>query len=158
MGRTFIEPTEQIRNMGVRLKLNVNRALIEGKRVILVDDSVVRGTTSRKIKDMILDAGAKEVHFRIASPPTAWPCFYGVDTPEREKLLAANMSEDEMCAHLGVDSLKFITLDGLYRAVGEAAGRDPDAPAYCDACFSGEYPVAPRDMLNKGFELKTAAE
>jgi amidophosphoribosyltransferase len=81
MGRTFIEPTEQIRNMGVRLKLNVNRALIRGKRVILVDDSVVRGTTSRKIKEMILDAGAAEVHFRIASPPTAWPCFYGVDTP-----------------------------------------------------------------------------
>ncbi len=158
MGRTFIEPTEQIRNMGVRLKLNVNRALIEGKRVILVDDSVVRGTTSRKIKDMILDAGAKEVHFRIASPPTAWPCFYGVDTPERDKLLAANMSEDEMCEHLGVDSLRFISLDGLYRAVGVAAGRDPKSPAYCDACFSGEYPVAPRDMLAKGFELKTAAE
>ena len=96
MGRTFIEPTEQIRNMGVRLKLNVNRALIKGKRVILVDDSVVRGTTSRKIKEMILDAGAAEVHFRIASPPTAWPCFYGVDTPERDKLLAANMSEEEM--------------------------------------------------------------
>ena len=90
MGRTFIEPTEQIRNMGVRLKLNVNRALIEGKRVILVDDSVVRGTTSRKIKEMILDAGAAEVHFRIASPPTAWPCFYGVDTPQREKLLMAH--------------------------------------------------------------------
>ncbi|WP_292021189.1 amidophosphoribosyltransferase [Maritimibacter sp. UBA3975] len=158
MGRTFIEPTEQIRNMGVRLKLNVNRALIEGKRVILVDDSVVRGTTSRKIKDMILDAGAAEVHFRIASPPTAWPCFYGVDTPERDKLLAANMTEDEMCEHLGVDSLRFISLDGLYRAVGEAAGRDDSAPAYCDACFSGEYPVAPRDMLNKGFVLKTAAE
>ncbi len=118
MGRTFIEPTEHIRNMGVRLKLNVNRALIQGKRVILVDDSVVRGTTSRKIKDMILDAGAKEVHFRIASPPpTAWPCFYGVDTPpQREKLLAATMTEDEMRDHLAVDSLKFISLDGLYRA------------------------------------------
>ncbi len=101
MGRTFIEPTEQIRNMGVRLKLNVNRALIKGKKVILVDDSVVRGTTSRKIKEMILDAGAAEVHFRIASPPTAWPCFYGVDTPQREKLLAATMSEDEMCAIWG---------------------------------------------------------
>ncbi len=156
MGRTFIEPTEQIRNMGVRLKLNVNRALIEGKRVILVDDSVVRGTTSRKIKDMILDAGAAEVHFRIASPPTAWPCFYGVDTPERSKLLAANMSEDEMCEHLAVDSLKFISLDGLYRAAGEANGRDPEQPAYCDACFSGEYPVEPRDMIAKGFELKAA--
>ncbi|WP_224823438.1 amidophosphoribosyltransferase [Cognatishimia sp. MH4019] len=158
MGRTFIEPTEQIRNMGVRLKLNVNRALIEGKRVILVDDSVVRGTTSRKIKEMILDAGAKEVHFRIASPPTAWPCFYGVDTPQREKLLAATMSEEEMRDHLGIDSLKFISLNGLYRAVGEAKGRDPNAPQYCDACFSGEYPVEPRDMIDQGFQMKTAAE
>jgi amidophosphoribosyltransferase len=156
MGRTFIEPTEQIRNMGVRLKLNVNRSLIQGKRVILVDDSVVRGTTSRKIKDMILDAGAAEVHFRIASPPTAWPCFYGVDTPERDKLLAANMSEDEMRDYLEVDSLKFISLDGLYRAAGEAKGRDNKHPQYCDACFSGEYPVAPRDMLAKGFALKAA--
>lgn len=156
VGRTFIEPTEQIRNMGVRLKLNVNRALIKDKRVILVDDSVVRGTTSRKIKEMILDAGAKEVHFRIASPPTAWPCFYGVDTPNREKLLAASMTESEMRDHLAVDSLRFISLDGLYRAVGEAKGRDPDAPQYCDACFSGEYPVAPQDMIEKGFELKAA--
>lgn len=158
MGRTFIEPTESIRNMGVRLKLNVNRALIKGKRVILVDDSVVRGTTSRKIKEMILDAGAAEVHFRIASPPTAWPCFYGVDTPQREKLLAATMSEEEMRDHLGVDSLKFISLDGLYRAVGAANGRDPNAPAYCDACFSGEYPVAPSDMMEKGFQPKAAAK
>ncbi len=156
MGRTFIEPTEQIRDMGVRLKLNVNRALIKGKRVILVDDSVVRGTTTRKIKDMFLDAGAKEVHFRIASPPTAWPCFYGVDTPEREKLLAATMSEDEMREHLKVDSLKFISLDGLYRAVGEATGRKKDCPQYCDACFSGEYPVTPADQIEKGFELKAA--
>ncbi|MGR3515159.1 MAG: amidophosphoribosyltransferase [Paracoccaceae bacterium] len=156
MGRTFIEPTEQIRNMGVRLKLNVNRALIKGKRIILVDDSVVRGTTSRKIKEMVLDAGAAEVHFRIASPPTAWPCFYGVDTPQREKLLAATMSEEEMRDHLGVDSLKFISLDGLYRAVGEAKGRNPDAPAYCDACFSGQYPVAPSDQIEKGFALKAA--
>ncbi|MBK6468732.1 MAG: amidophosphoribosyltransferase [Rhodobacter sp.] len=156
MGRTFIEPTEQIRNMGVRLKLNVNRALIKGKRVILVDDSVVRGTTSRKIKDMILDAGAAEVHFRIASPPTAWPCFYGVDTPERSKLLAANMSEDEMRDWIGVDSLKFVSLDGLYRAAGEAAGRDAKSPRFCDACFSGDYPVAPSDKLEEGFEMKAA--
>ncbi len=156
VGRTFIEPTDQIRNMGVRLKLNVNRALIKGKRVILVDDSVVRGTTSRKIREMILDAGAAEVHFRIASPPTAWPCFYGVDTPQREKLLAATMSEDEMCEHLAVDSLKFISLDGLYRAVGEASGRDDNSPQYCDACFSGEYPVRPSDQIDKGFELKAA--
>ncbi len=158
MGRTFIEPTEQIRNMGVRLKLNVNRALIKGKRVILVDDSVVRGTTSRKIKEMILDAGAREVHFRIASPPTAWPCFYGVDTPQREKLLAAGMSEAEMCTHLAVDSLKFISLDGLYRALGEAKGRDAACPQYCDACFSGEYPVEPADKIAEGFVLKPAAE
>jgi amidophosphoribosyltransferase len=156
MGRTFIEPTEHIRNMGVRLKLNVNRALIKGKRVILVDDSIVRGTTSRKIKDMILDAGAAEVHFRIASPPTAWPCFYGVDTPERSKLLAANMSENEMRDWIGVNSLRFITLDGLYRAAGEAAGRNPAAPQYCDACFSGQYPVAPSDMIENGFEMKAA--
>lgn len=156
MGRTFIEPSEQIRNMGVRLKLNVNRALIKGKRVILVDDSVVRGTTSRKIKEMILDAGAAEVHFRIASPPTAWPCFYGVDTPQREKLLAATMSEDEMRDHLSVDSLKFISLDGLYRAVGEAKGRNNSCPQYCDACFSGEYPVTPSDQIDIGFEMKAA--
>ncbi|TDL81323.1 amidophosphoribosyltransferase [Palleronia sediminis] len=158
MGRTFIEPTEQIRNMGVRLKLNVNRALIRGKRIVLVDDSVVRGTTSIKIREMLLDAGAAAVHFRIASPPTAWPCFYGVDTPEREKLLAASMSEDEMCAHLGVDSLRFISLDGLYRAVGEATGRDNASPQYCDACFSGDYPVAPSDRIAQGFRLKEAAE
>jgi amidophosphoribosyltransferase len=156
MGRTFIEPTDQIRNMGVRLKLNVNRALIKGKRVILVDDSVVRGTTSRKIKDMILEAGAAEVHFRIASPPTAWPCFYGVDTPERSKLLAATMSEDEMRDWIGVDSLKFISLDGLYRAAGEAEGRDPKAPRFCDACFSGDYPVAPSDKIEEGFQMKAA--
>jgi amidophosphoribosyltransferase len=158
MGRTFIEPTEQIRNMGVRLKLNVNRALIRGKRVILVDDSVVRGTTSRKIKEMILDAGAAEVHFRIASPPTAWPCFYGVDTPEREKLLAATMTEAEMRDHLGVASLRFVSLDGLYRAVGAVQGRDARQPAYCDACFSGDYPVKPTDMVARGFKLAEPAE
>lgn len=155
MGRTFIEPTEQIRNMGVRLKLNVNRTLIKGKRVVLVDDSVVRGTTSRKIKEMVLDAGASEVHFRIASPPTAWPCFYGVDTPEREKLLAAGMTEEQMRDHLGVTSIRFISLNGLYRAVGEASGRNKDCPQYCDACFSGEYPVRPSDMIDKGFKLQT---
>ena len=155
MGRTFIEPTDAIRNMGVRLKLNVNRALIAGKRIILVDDSVVRGTTTRKIKDMLLDAGAAEVHFRIASPPTAWPCFYGVDTPQREKLIAATMTEDEMREHLGVDSLRFISLDGLYRAAGHAEGRNNACPQFCDACFSGEYPIKPTDMIAKGFELKS---
>jgi len=156
VGRTFIEPAEHIRNMGVRLKLNVNRALIKGKRIILVDDSVVRGTTSQKIKEMILDAGAAEVHFRIASPPTQWPCFYGVDTPEREKLLASTMTPDEMRDHLGVDSLAFVTLDGLYRACGEDKGRNAKQPQYCDACFSGEYPVSPADMIERGFVLKAA--
>ncbi|GAA3871334.1 amidophosphoribosyltransferase [Celeribacter arenosi] len=158
MGRTFIEPSEQIRNMGVRLKLNVNRALIRDKRIILVDDSVVRGTTSQKIKDMLIDAGAAEVHFRIASPPTMWPCFYGVDTPDRDKLLAANMSVEQMRAHLGVDSLQFISLDGLYRAAGVSEGRDAVSPRYCDACFSGEYPVIPTDMVDKGFKLKEPAQ
>ncbi|MDH3665441.1 MAG: amidophosphoribosyltransferase [Paracoccaceae bacterium] len=145
VGRTFIEPTDQIRDMGVRLKLNINRAIVEGKSVVLVDDSVVRGTTSRKIRDMILNAGAAEVHFRIASPPTRWSCFYGADTPERSKLLAAQMTEDQMCTYLGADSLKFISLDGLYRACGHPAGRDNRVPQYCDACFSGEYPVEPSD-------------
>ncbi|MEM1383395.1 MAG: amidophosphoribosyltransferase [Pseudomonadota bacterium] len=150
VGRTFIEPTDQIRDMGVRLKLNINRAVISGKRVILVDDSVVRGTTSRKIKDMMLDAGAAEVHFRIASPPTQWPCFYGVDTPDRSKLLAAQMSEGEIHAYLGVDSLRYISLNGLYRACGHPAGRNNDEPQFCDACFSGDYPVTPLDAVARG--------
>ncbi|WP_245759650.1 amidophosphoribosyltransferase [Poseidonocella sedimentorum] len=156
MGRTFIEPTEQIRNMGVRLKLNVNRALVQGKKIILVDDSIVRGTTSRKLKDMILEAGAAEVHYRIASPPTLWPCFFGVDLPRREDLLAARMSEDEMRDYLGVHSLKFISIDGLYRALGIPEGRDPKAPAYYDAVFTGDYPITPVDMLEQGFKMKAA--
>ena len=141
VGRTFIEPTAQIRDMGVRLKLNVNRSLMQGKRVVLVDDSVVRGTTSRKIKDMVLEAGAKEVHFRVARPPTMWPDFYGVDMPTRGELLAAQMSEEEMRAFVGVESLKFISIDGLYRAVGEENGRAPSDPKYHDAVFPGDYPT-----------------
>jgi amidophosphoribosyltransferase len=156
VGRTFIEPTEQIRNMGVRLKLNVNRTLMKNKRVILIDDSIVRGTTSRKIKEMILEAGAKEVHFRIASPPTIWPDFYGVDMPTQGELLAARMTEDEMRDYLGVSSLKYISIDGLYRAVGEPDGRDPAAPAYHDAVFTGDYPIIPSDMIEAGFKLKAA--
>ncbi len=159
MGRTFIEPTEQIRNMGVRLKLNVNRALIAGKRVILVDDSVVRGTTTVKIREMFKDAGAAEVHFRIASPPTMWPCFYGVDTPERSKLLASSMTEAQMQMHLAVDSLRFISIDGLYRAVTQGAPRNADQPQYCDACFSGDYPVPPSDKIAANeIELKQGAQ
>ena len=156
VGRTFIEPTEQVRNLGVRLKLNVNRALMRGKRVILVDDSIVRGTTSRKIKDMVLEAGAKEVHFRIASPPTIWPCFFGVDMPSREELLAANMTEEEMRDYLGMTSLKFVSIDGLYRAMGHPNGRDDSAPDYYDAVFTGDYPIAPKDMIEQGFQMKAA--
>lgn len=140
VGRTFIQPTDSIRHMGVKLKHNANRQIIEGKRVVLVDDSIVRGTTSQKIVQMVRDAGAKEVHMRIASPPTTASCFYGVDTPERSKLLASRMSIEDMADFIRVDSLGFLSIDGLYRAVGEAA-RDNDAPQYCDACFTGEYPT-----------------
>ncbi|MEO1474233.1 MAG: phosphoribosyltransferase family protein, partial [Pseudomonadota bacterium] len=153
-GRTFIEPTDEIRDMGVRLKLNVNRALIKGKRVVLVDDSMVRGTTSRKIKDMVLEAGAAEVHFRIASPPTRWPCFYGVDTPHRDKLMAASMTEEEMRVALGVDSIRFVSIDGLYRACGVPEGREAATPRFCDACFTGDYPIEPTDArANGGLDL-----
>ncbi|GBQ63764.1 amidophosphoribosyltransferase [Ameyamaea chiangmaiensis NBRC 103196] len=140
VGRTFIEPTDQIRNLGVRLKHSANRPVLEGKRVVLVDDSIVRGTTSRKIVDMVRGAGAKEVHMRISSPPTTHPCFYGIDTPERSKLLAARHSLAEMAELIGVDSLAFISFDGLYRALGRE-GRDEAAPKYCDACFTGDYPI-----------------
>ena len=118
--------------------------MLKGKRVILVDDSIVRGTTSKKIVTMVREAGAKEVHMRIASPPTTHSCYYGVDTPERSQLLAAKHSVEEMAKLIGVDSLAFLSLDGLYRAVGEAK-RNSGAPQYCDACFSGEYPIALTD-------------
>lgn len=140
VGRTFIQPTDSIRHMGVKLKHNANRQMIEGKRVVLVDDSIVRGTTSQKIVQMVREAGAKEVHMRIASPPTTASCFYGVDTPKRSKLLASRMSVEEMADFIRVDSLGFLSIDGLYRAVGEAA-RDNETPQYCDACFTGEYPT-----------------
>lgn len=140
VGRTFIEPSSEIRHLGVKLKHNANRAHIEGKRVVLVDDSIVRGTTSSKIVEMVRNAGAKEVHMRISSPPTTHSCFYGVDTPERDQLLASRLDIEGMRELIGCDSLAFISMDGLYRAMG-APGRDPAAPAYCDACFSGDYPI-----------------
>ncbi|WP_298225836.1 amidophosphoribosyltransferase [Acidocella sp.] len=140
VGRTFIEPTDQIRHLGVRLKHSANRAMIEGKRIVLVDDSIVRGTTSQKIVEMVRQAGAREVHMRIAGPPTTHSCFYGIDTPERGKLLAARNSVEEMAKLIGVDSLAFISIDGLYKALGKN-GRDNAAPAFCDACFTGEYPI-----------------
>ena len=140
VGRTFIQPTQSIRNMGVKLKHNPNRKMIEGKRVVLVDDSIVRGTTSQKIVQLVRDAGAKEVHMRIASPPTMSPCFYGVDTPEKAKLLASRMSIEDMADFIKVDSLGFLSIDGLYRAVREPA-RNSECPQFCDACFTGEYPT-----------------
>ncbi|MCP5368145.1 MAG: amidophosphoribosyltransferase [Hyphomicrobiales bacterium] len=140
VGRTFIEPTDSIRHLGVKLKHNANMGLLKGKRVVLVDDSIVRGTTSMKIVEMVRNAGASEVHMRISSPPTAHPCYYGIDTPEREKLLASHYATDAMARHIGADSLAFITHDGLYRAVGHQR-RDPEFPQYCDACFTGEYPI-----------------
>lgn len=145
VGRTFIQPTDRIRHLGVKLKHNANRRFIEGKRVILVDDSIVRGTTSVKIVEMIRAAGAREVHMRISSPPTSHSCFYGVDTPEPEKLLAHKYSVDEMRKFIGADSLAFISMDGLYRAMGEAK-RNNAAPQFCDACFSGEYPIHLTDL------------
>ncbi|MBX6746482.1 MAG: amidophosphoribosyltransferase [Acetobacteraceae bacterium] len=145
VGRTFIEPTDQIRHLGVKLKHSANRPMLEGKRVILVDDSIVRGTTSRKIVEMVRAAGAKEVHMRISSPPTTHSCYYGIDTPERAKLMAAQHDLQEMANIIGVDSLAFISLDGLYRALGKP-GRDPAKPVYCDACFTGDYAIPLTDQ------------
>lgn len=148
VGRTFIEPTQKIRHLGVKRKHNANRGLVEGKRIVLVDDSIVRGTTSKKIVDMMRAAGAKEVHMRIACPPTKYSCFYGIDTPSSEELLANSNSVEEMRAFIGVDSLSFISEDGLYRAMGEN-GRNAKTPQYCDACFTGDYPVALTDQSLK---------
>ncbi|WP_321391402.1 amidophosphoribosyltransferase [Emcibacter sp.] len=158
VGRTFIEPSDQIRHLGVKLKHNANKPEIEGKRIILIDDSIVRGTTSVKIVEMMRAAGAKEVHMRIASPPTTNSCFYGVDTPQKDKLLASRMSVEEMAKYIKADSLAFVSIDGLYRAVGETS-RDDDSPQYCDACFSGDYPTRLTDeelgQDNKQFSFLT---
>ncbi len=143
VGRTFIQPSQDGRRQGVKLKHNANSALIKGKRIVLIDDSIVRGTTSLKIVQMMRDAGATEVHMRIASPPTAHSCFYGVDTPERSKLLAARMDIAAMGDFIQADSLAFITIEGLYRALGE--DRDASAPQRCDACFTGAYPTTLTD-------------
>ncbi len=140
VGRTFIQPGDKVRHLGVKLKHNANRALIGGKRIVLIDDSIVRGTTSLKIVQMMREAGASEVHMRIASPPTSHSCFYGVDTPERAKLLAAQMTVGQMGNFINADSLAFLSIDGLYKALGEAR-RDHDRPQYCDACFTGDYPT-----------------
>jgi len=148
VGRTFIQPSDGARHADVKRKHNANRALVAGKRIVLIDDSIVRGTTSMKIVEMMRDAGAAEVHMRIASPPTDHSCFYGVDTPERSKLLAARMDIEAMAAFIKADSLAFVSIDGLYRAVGQP-GRDPKAPRYCDACFTGEYPTRLTDYADR---------
>ncbi|MBR0551815.1 amidophosphoribosyltransferase [Stakelama marina] len=145
VGRTFIQPRDEVRHLGVKLKHNANTALIKGKRVVLIDDSIVRGTTSLKIVQMMRDAGAAEVHMRIASPPTRHSCYYGVDTPERAKLLAAKHDTKGMRDYIKADSLAFISIDGLYKALGEE-GRAKIRPKYCDACFTGDYPTTLTDQ------------
>jgi amidophosphoribosyltransferase len=145
VGRTFIQPGDKIRHLGVKLKHNANRAEVDGKRIVLIDDSIVRGTTSQKIVQMMREAGAAEVHMRIASPPTRHSCFYGVDTPDRSKLLAAQMDVAAMARYIEADSLAFLSIDGLYRAVGEEH-RQEQAPQYCDACFTGAYPTPLTDQ------------
>jgi amidophosphoribosyltransferase len=148
VGRTFIQPTQAIRDQGVRLKHSANRAVVGGKRIVLIDDSIVRGTTSRKIVQMMRDAGAKEVHFRIASPPITHPDYYGIDTPERDKLLAATHSLEEMRKFIGADSLAFLSVNGIYRAMG-LPGRDAERPQFTDHCFTGDYPTPLTDQTGQ---------
>jgi amidophosphoribosyltransferase len=148
VGRTFIQPSQEVRHLGVKLKHNANSALVDGKTIVLIDDSIVRGTTSLKIVQMMRDAGAREVHMRIASPPTRHSCFYGVDTPERANLLAAQMNVEQMRDYIKADSLAFISIEGLYRALGQS--RDPAQPQRCDACFTGDYPTSLTDLNETG--------
>ena len=149
VGRTFIEPTQQIRSFGVKLKHNANRAVVKGKRIVLVDDSIVRGTTSVKIVKMMYEAGAREVHMRIASPPIRHPDFYGIDTPEQTSLLAATHTLEEMRDYIGVTSLAFLSVDGVYKSVGYE-GRNDAAPQFTDHCFTGEYPTRLTDLVGDG--------
>ena len=146
VGRTFIEPSQKIRSLGVKLKLNPNQTSIKNKKVILIDDSLVRGTTSHKIVKMLYDAGAKEVHVRIACPEIKYPDFYGVDTPTKKELLAANKSNDEICKYIGASSLKFLSIEGLYKSMGFES-RNNNYPQLTDHYFTGDYPVKPIDNL-----------
>lgn len=145
VGRTFIEPGDKIRNLGVKLKHNANADVIRGKSIVLVDDSIVRGTTSRKIVAMLRAAGAREVHMRISCPPTKYSCFYGIDTPTSDELLANKMSVAEIAAYIGVDSLSYVSMNGLYRALRQP-GRNDAAPQFCDACLSGDYAIPLTDF------------
>jgi len=146
VGRTFIEPSQKIRSLGVKLKLNANQSTIKNKKIILIDDSLVRGTTSYKIVKMLYDSGAKEVHVKIACPEIRYPDFYGVDTPTKKELLAANKTNDEICKYIGAKSLKFLSLNGLYRAIGFEE-RNETYPQLTDHYFTGDYPVKPIDDL-----------
>ena len=149
VGRTFILPTQSNRQSSVKLKHNPDRGSIKGKSVVLVDDSVVRGTTSVKIVELMREAGASEIHMRIACPPIKYPDFYGIDTPETEQLLASNKSLDEMCKYIGADSLGFLSLDGLYKSMGYNKGRNDDSPEYTDHCFTGDYPTNLNDYKSE---------
>lgn len=141
VGRTFIEPTNEMRQMGIRVKLNPLSSVISGKRLIVIDDSVVRGNTSKKLVDMLKSAGAREVHLRIVSPEVRWPCFYGIDTDTQDQIIAANMTNEEMCDFIGCDSLAFISVQGLHNAVCS------EHEGFCDACFTGNYPVEIPDSI-----------
>jgi amidophosphoribosyltransferase len=145
VGRTFIQPKQEIRELGVRMKHSANRQVLKGKRVVLVEDSIVRGTTAARIVRIVREAGAREVHFRIACPPIRFPDFYGIDMPSRDQLMAAQMSLEEMTTTLGVDSLGFLSVEGLYHAMGEAR-RDPSNPQFTDHCFTGDYPTTLTDL------------
>ncbi len=159
VGRTFIQPTQSIRELGVRLKHSANRSVVKNKRIVLIDDSIVRGTTSVKIVQMMRDAGAKEVHFRISSPPITHPDYYGIDTPSREKLLAATHSLEEMRRYIGCDSLAFLSVDGIYKAMGETE-RNAARPQFTDHCFTGDYPTTLTDISgeNARSQLSLLAE
>ena len=156
VGRTFIQPQQSIRGFKVKVKLNTVRSILEGKRVVLVDDSIVRGTTSQKIVKMIKAAGAKEVHMRISCPPTVSPCYYGIDTPHRDELIAATHSVSEIRDYMGADSLAYLSLDGLKEAVGSTHNH------YCNACYTREYPVEPPSdqeaYMQMVFKLPDGAE
>lgn len=146
VGRTFIEPTDEMRQMGIRIKLNPLSSIIQGQRLVIIDDSIVRGNTSKKLVTMLREAGAREVHMRIVSPEVRWPCFYGIDTDTQDQLIAANMTNEEMCKFIGADSLAFISVEGLHASV------TCEHPGFCDACFTGNYPVAiPDTMKAKSF-------
>ena len=151
VGRTFIEPTQQIRSLGVKLKHNINKSLVKNKSLILIDDSLVRGTTSVKIVKMLYEAGAKKIHVRIASPPIIYPDYYGVDTPNQSDLLASKLDIEGMRKFINATTLKFLSIEGLYKSMGYEK-RNSSYPQFTDHCFTGDYPIEPIDINNKKFD------